>query len=238
MHSALQPALRRFFAAILSLARRIVVGAALITAALHAQTVIPLTIQNASFESPSPTVFPDYTIGATGWTRARNDVDAGTFAPGSAMPPVTPAPIDGSQVGYANGFGGLQQVLTDTLQGNILYTFSVSIGFRSDELNSETGTGAITLGRFTSGEFVPLASASTTVAKGNFNYVSGTYIAQAADLGESLAIRIGSTSDFQIVFDVVSLTATVLPIPEPATTGVLAGLVVLAWARLRRRSSA
>ena len=58
---------------------------------LDAQTVI--SISNPGFESPTPTVFPDYTVGTTGWTRIRSDIDAGTFAPGTTG--VTPAPIDG-----------------------------------------------------------------------------------------------------------------------------------------------
>lgn len=200
---------------------------------LAAQTVI--TINNPGFESPPPTVFPDYTIGATGWTRTRNDIDAGTFAPGSATPPVTPAPIDGVQVGYANGFGGLQQVLTTGFVAGYSYSFSVYIGFRSDETNATIGHGAIQLGYLDGAQaFVPLASQAASPGLGQFNFVSGSYQATLANQGQSIVIRLVDTANVQVLFDHVQLTATA--IPEPAAVAGVFGAAALIFAARRVRS--
>ncbi len=200
---------------------------------LAAQTVV--AISNPGFESPPPTVFPDYTIGATGWTRTRNDIDAGTFAPGSATPPVTPAPIDGVQVGYANGFGGLQQVLTTGFVAGYSYSFSVYVGFRSDETNATVGQGAIQLGYFDGAQaFVTLASQSASPGLGQFNFVTGSYQATLADQGQSIVIRLVDTASVQVLFDHVQLTATA--IPEPAAVAGVFGAVVLIFAACRVRS--
>ncbi len=200
---------------------------------LAAQTVI--AIGNPGFESPPPTVFPDYTIGATGWTRTRNDIDAGTFAPGLATPPVTPAPIDGVQVGYANGSGGLQQVLTTGFVAGYSYSFSVYIGFRSDETNAAVGHGAIQLGYLDGAQaFVSLASQSASPGLGQFNFVTGSYQATLADQGQSIVIRLVDTASVQVLFDHVQLTATA--IPEPAAVAAVFGAVALVFAARRVRS--
>lgn len=197
-----------------------------------AQTTI--AINNPSFESPTPTLFPAYTIGATNWTQTRNDVDAGTFAPASATPPVTPAPIDGVQVGYANGSGGLQQVLATGFTSGYRYTFSVYIGYRSDEVNAAVGNGAIQLGYLDGAQaFVVLATQSATPSVGQFNFVTGAYQSTLPDAGHAIAIRLVSTSSVQVLFDQVQLTATA--IPEPTTVGwVLGGVALLVAVRLRR----
>lgn len=201
-----------------------------VPANLAGQTVI--TIANAGFESPTPTVFDDYTVGATGWTRTNNAIDAGTFAPGSSG--VTPAPIDGSQVGYSNGFGGLQQVLSVTFSAGYSYTFSVYLGYRSDEINAPSGNGSIQLGYF-DGTFTPLATQTGSALPGQFNFVTGTYNATLADQGRTIALRLNDTASVQVVFDHVQLTATA--IPEPTTVAMAMGAVALglaAW-RTRRR---
>ena len=199
---------------------------------LAAQTTI--TILNSSFEVPSPSVFPDYTVGATGWTRTRADINAGTFAPGLTVPtPPTPAPIDGAQVGYADGSGGLQQVFTDTFAVNQLYTFSVYIGYRSDEVNSVHGTGAITLGYFDAGAFTPLSTQSATVTLGKFNLVTGSYQTAPGAIGLPIAIQLTNLDSFQVLFDVAQLSFTA--IPEPSAYACVLGAVVLGLGWWRRR---
>lgn len=206
-------------------------AAALFFAApLAAQTTV--FIANASFESPTPSTFPDYTVGATGWTRTSSSINAGTFSPATAG--TTPAPIDGVQVGYADGFGGLQQVLTTTFLAGQTYTFSVHIGFRSDEVNSAFGTGAITLGVFSGGTFTALSTQSVTVGRGLFSFVTGTYQATAGVQGETLALRLASTASFQTLFDQAQISYSA--VPEPATTAALLGVGVLALAGWRRRA--
>ena len=193
---------------------------------LEAQTVI--TIVNPSFETPPPTVFPDYTLGADGWTRTRNDTDAGTFAPSGGL---TPQPKDGSQVGYANGSGGLQQVLSTTFAVGQVYSFSVWIGYRSDDIDPLGTTGMIDLGYF-DGTFHSLSSRTDTPALGQFDFVSGAYQATAADAGRTIAVQLRNIGSAQAIYDVVQLTAS--PIPEPASVVAVFGAAALAAATLRR----
>ena len=218
-------------------------GAALIAAALGmmmagaprlaAQGVVAITINNPSFESPTPALFANYTLGATGWTATRSDTPAGTFSPGVAG--VTPGPIDGAQVGFANGFGGLQQVLATTFAAGSTYYFSANVGVRSDEV-AATGTGAIELGYLLgNGNFNMVTAQSAVVARGNFTLVSGSYQAVAGDAGQTLVVRLMNGSNPQVIFDVVQLSAS--PIPEPAGVGAVFGMVALlgamAWKRRR-----
>jgi len=195
-----------------------------------AQTIIP--INNASFESPTPSVFPDYTVGATDWTRTRNDVDAGTFAP--AVSGVTPAPIMGNQVGFANGSGGLQQVLSATFVAGNSYAFSVFIGFRSDEMNATVGNGAIQLGTF-DGTFHLLAAQAGAPTLGQFNFVSGAYQSTGADDGLAIVVRLTNPGGSQVIFDQVQLTAT--PIPEPATDAAIVAGLAATFAIWRRKKA-
>ena len=198
---------------------------------LSAQTTV-IGISNPSFETPAPSVFPDYTVGATGWTRTNPTINSGTFAPG--VTGTTPAPIDGVQVGYADGFGGLQQVLSDTFAAGQLYTFSAYVGFRSDEVNSAQGTGAITLGYFDSGVFTPLSTQATTVSRGNFNLVTGSYQPAVEAAGRPIALRLTSTASFQVIFDQAQLSFT--PVPEPSIATCTLGLSALGFAWWVRRS--
>ena len=201
---------------------------------LSAQTII--AIANAGFESPPPSVFPDYTVGATGWTRTDATINAGTFAPGISG--TAPAPIDGSQVGYADGFGGLQQVLTTTFAANQLYTFSVSIGYRSDSVNSPQGTGAISIGYLDPfGSFVSLGTQSATVGRGTFDLVTGSQLATAEALGQPIALRLSNLDSFQVLFDHAQLSFTPSAIPEPSTFAFAFGIGTMgfAWFRRHRR---
>jgi len=207
---------------------------ALLLSPLAAQTTI--VVLNAGFESPTPTSLPGYTVGATDWTRTRLDINSGTFEPSLASPPnPTPAPIDGFQVGYADGSGGLQQVFTDTFAANRLYTFSVYIGFRSDELNSNQGTGAITLGYFNAGTFTALSSQSITVTRGNFDFVTGSYQTSGAAQGMPIALQLTSIGSYQVLFDVAQLSFTAIPEPSAFACTLGVGALGLAWIRHRGR---
>jgi len=206
---------------------------ALFCSPLSAQTVI--TIANAGFESPPPSVFPDYTVGATGWTRTNATINAGTFAPGISG--TAPAPVDGSQVGYADGFGGLQQVLTATFSANQLYTFSVSIGYRSDSANSPQGTGAISIGYLDpSGTFIALGEQSATVSRGQFNLVTGSTLATADALGQPVALRLSNLDSFQVLFDHTQLSFAPSAIPEPSAFAFAFSAGALGFAWFQRRS--
>lgn len=206
-----------------------------LAAPLAAQTTVFIT--NASFESPTPSTFPDYTVGATGWTRTSSSINAGTFSPANAG--TTPTPIDGVQVGYADGFGGLQQVLSTTFLAGQVYTFSVHVGFRSDEVNSAFGTGAITLGVLNGSDFTALSTQSVTVGRGLFSFVTGTYQSTVGVQGETLVLRLTSTTSYQTLFDQTQITYSA--VPEPATTAAGLGVGVLAltgWRRRRRQRRA
>ena len=200
-------------------------------APLSAQTTI--AISNSSFESPPPSEFPDYTAGATDWTKTNSSIPAGTFEPGFSG--TLPAAIGvGSQVGYADGFGGLQQVLTESFSANQLYTFSVYIGYRSDALPSAPqGTGRITLGYFASGTFTALSWQSVTVNRGDFDFVSGSYQATAGALGQPIALQLTNLDSYQVLFDQAALSFT--PIPEPPVFAGVLGIAAFGVAWLRRR---
>ncbi len=193
---------------------------------LAAQGVITLTVNNPSFESPRPSVFPDYTVGATGWTATRSDIPAGTFEPG--VTGVTPAPVDGIQVGFANGFGGLQQVLATSFEIGSTYYFSVSLGLRSDDA-ATSGTAAIQLGYFSgNGNFNLVTAQSATAGHGNFQSLSGFYQASAGDAGKTIVLRLANTDNAQVIFDVVQLSVTA--IPEPSVMGAALGFASLVCA--------
>jgi hypothetical protein len=204
-----------------------------LVAPLAAQTTI--AIANSSFELPTPSTYPDYTIGATDWTLTIPATNAGTFVPGYSG--TTPAPIAGSQVGYADGYGGLQQVLGVTFAANQVYTYSVYIGYRSDALESVPfGTGAITLGYFESETFTPLSTQSTTVGRGSFSFVTGSFQPAGAALGRPIAIRLTSTDSYQVLFDQVQLSYTAIPEPSVFALALGAGVLGIAWWRRRGRS--
>ncbi|MDO8540049.1 MAG: hypothetical protein Q7S40_06360 [Opitutaceae bacterium] len=197
---------------------------------LSAQTTI--AILNSSFEDPTLTVSPYYTTnGATDWTRTISTIPAGTFAP--VLSATTPAAIDGSQVGYANGSGGLQQVLSATFAANQLYTYSVYIGCRFDEVSGAQATGAITLGYLLSDTFTPLSSQSTLVSRGNFNFVTGSYTTTELALGQPIVLQLTNLESFQVIFDQVQLSVTA--VPEPAAFACTLGAAALGIAWWRRR---
>ena len=212
-----------------------------------------ITVPNFSFELPvlssgannnggngDTTTITDWTIAAP-----PSNTNNGVYHPvaGFTSTNPLPAPADGDQLAYlVPGAGNTSSLTTSaslgTVAANMLYTLTVALGNRSDNLFFDTGTYTIDL--LANGVSVAEATrAGSTVTHGTFSDLSATFVSPASGplIGESLTIRLsataGSDSD-EAIFDNVRLMAT--PVPEPATTTmIVGGMSALAWLRRRGR---
>ena len=213
-----------------------------------------ITVPNFSFELPPLTNGANNnggngnTTAITNWTIAAppGNTDNGVYHPlaGFTTTNPLPAPADGSQLAYlVPGIGNTSSITTSaslgTVASNMLYTLTVALGNRSDNLFFDTGTYTIDL--LANGVSVAEATrAGSTIPHGTFSDLSAVFTSPASGplIGESLTIRLsataGSNSD-EAIFDNVRLTAS--PVPEPATsTMIVGGMATLAWLRRRRRA--
>lgn len=146
--------------------------------------------------------------------------------------------IDGDNFAYGNGGGyGYYQVLSNTFQRNMVYTFSMMVGHRLDlgfggyklELRAGNVFNAVT----------PVATLTGAVDPGAGNWGSRTltYTTGAAgpEIGQNILISFGSNG-IQTNFDLA--TGTVDPVPEPATLGLIgASLIGFSLSRFSRRAA-
>ena len=206
----------------------------------------PITIDNASFESPDISAVPHYTSPIAGiWVTYLDDW-TGTYAAGTLRPmnaEFNEDVPDGAQIAYTNG-PAISQTLTEELAANTLYTLSVYVGTRVDTTfagySIDLLAGGVSLANINS-------NSSLAPARGDWELVTLSYLSPSVvSPGQVLGIRLDDLVDAglyggtQVNFDMISLDATAqgsgTPVPEPATmllfgTG-LAGLV-----SLRRRNS-
>jgi hypothetical protein len=212
-----------------------------------------ITVPNFSFESPAlsagannnggngdTTTITDWTISAP-----PGNTNNGVYHPvaGFTSTNPLPPPADGDQLAYLVPGGENTSSLTTsaslgTVAANMLYTLTVAVGNRSDNLFFDTGTYTIDL--LANGVSVAEATrAGSTVAHGTFSDLSATFTSPTSGplIGESLTIRLSATAgsdNDEAIFDNVRLTAT--PVPEPAiSTMIVSGMAILAW--LRRHKS-
>jgi hypothetical protein len=210
-----------------------------------------ITVPNFSFELPvlssgannnggngDTTTITDWTIAAP-----PSNTNSGVYHPvaGFTSTNPLPAPADGDQLAYlVPGAENTSSLTTSaslgTVAANMLYTLTVALGNRSDNLFFDTGTYTIDL--LANGVSVAEATrAGSTITHGTFSDLSATFVSPASGplIGESLTIRLSATAgsdNDEAIFDNVRLMAT--SVPEPATTTMIVGGMA-ALARLRRR---
>jgi len=213
-------------------------------------TARAVTVPNFSFELPAlsngannnggngnTTAISDWTISAPA-----GNTDNGVYHPlaGFTSTNPLPAPADGNQLVYlVPGIGNTSSITTSASLGavaaNMLYTLTVAVGNRSDNLFFDTGTYTIDL--LANGVSVAEAAlAGSTIAHGTFSDLSATFTSPASGplIGESLTIRLSATAgsnNDEAIFDNVRLTATA--VPEPTTWALLGMGAVALFARRR-----
>jgi hapalindole H/12-epi-hapalindole U/12-epi-fischerindole U synthase len=216
-----------------------------------------ITVPNSSFELPS---LPNgsnnnggngNTTAITNWTISAPaaNTDNGVYHPlaGFTSTNPLPAPADGNQIAYlVPGAGNTSSITTSASLGaiasNMLYTLTVAVGNRSDNLFFDTGTYKIDI--LANGVSVGESTLSgSSVPHGTFTDLSATFTSPASGplIGEALTIQlsaIGGSANDEAIFDNVRLTAT--PVPEPTTIALLfgggAGVIGPAIRRRKRRS--
>ena len=195
---------------------------------------------NFSFESPilsngannnggngDTTTITSWTI-----TAPAGNTDNGVYHPlaGFSSTNPLPAPADGNQIAYlVPGAQNSSSLTTSnslgTIAANMLYTLTVAVGNRSDNLFFDTGTYKIDI--LANGVSVGESTlAGSAIAHGTFSDLSATFTSPASGplIGESLTVELkaiaGSAND-EAIFDNVRLTATA--VPEPSTVALLIG---------------
>jgi hypothetical protein len=210
----------------------------------------PITVPNFSFELPAQTSGANNnggngdTTAITSWTIAApaGNTDNGVYRPiaGFTSTNPLPAPADGNQLAYlVPGAGNTSSITTSASLGNVaanmLYTLTVALGNRSDNLFFDTGTYTIDL--LANGVSVAESTrAGSTVAHGTFSDLSAALVSPASGplIGEALTIRLsatGGSANDEAIFDNVRLTASA--VPEPAiSTMIIGGMAtLLCWRR-------
>ena len=210
-----------------------------------------ITVPNFSFESPAlPGSQNDNggdgnTTAITGWTISTSptNTDNGVYHPiaGFTSTEPLPAPADGNQVAYlVPDAEGIASITTSASLGNVapkmLYTLTVALGNRSDNMCFDSGFYTIDL--LANGVSVATAGlAGSAIVHGTFTDLSASFTSPTSGMviGESLTIRLSASSgspNNEGIFDNVRLTA----VPEPAiSTMIVSGMAMLAWLRRHRR---
>ena len=194
-------------------------------------SAVPITIENASFES---FVLAESVWNTTveGWV-TNTSIHSGTYHPpdGKYTGNIVP---DGHQVAFSNYYD-ISQILQDDLTSDTVYTLSAYVGWRLDIPSFPNYTMEL----WASG--VQLASISTPVQTiGTWDLITLSYTSGGGvTAGQALEIRLDSSAS-QVNFDMIGLDATPVsasaPVPEPATMLLFGtGLAGLVGTRLRRK---
>src|ERR1700730_57953 len=225
----------------------------LIVTTMFTLSAASIMVPSFSFESPAQTNGANNnggngnTTAITNWTISAppSNTDNGVYHPlaGFTSTNPLPAPADRNQLAYlVPGAGNTSSITSSaslgTVAANMLYTLTVALGNRSDNLFFDTGTYTIDL--LANGVSVAEATrAGSTITHGTFSDLSATFVSPASGplIGESLTIRLSATAgsaNDEAIFDNVRLTAS--SVPEPAiSTMIIGGMAALVWWRRRRR---
>jgi hypothetical protein len=227
------------------------ISAALAVRAQSAITVTtPITVPNASFESPtsppqtskSPTILPGWVFDVQGGSEYGSmNFHSANFSSGGAA--------DGDNYAFINNdYPGVTDTLTSaaslaTIAPLTTYTLTVAIGNRNGTgLYDDPGNVSFSL--LANGvAFATQEVTNGTVPNGTFEDFTLSYETPASSsiIGDDLTIQMATLpeegSAFQAGFDNVTLDeTTVEAAPEPATLILLAmgGIALIGFARLRR----
>ncbi|HXJ13800.1 MAG TPA: PEP-CTERM sorting domain-containing protein [Candidatus Limnocylindrales bacterium] len=183
-----------------------------------------IPIVNASFETLGAPLSKScgtgcaYNLGPIpGWTTTAG---AGSWMPGSFFSAIP----DGSLVGFVNASNSLTQTLTgNSVLANSIYTMSVYVGDRTDNLN---GTYTLSLDTILAGVTTTLCTFSgnaSSIAHGTFQLEGCTYTSAGSGLPSGdLFLKFTATNGGQLDVDNVSLTVQSLTgVPEPSTVLML-----------------
>ncbi len=213
----------------------------------------PIHIENHSFESPitaDGTFITSDSSAPEGWSIFGPTDPArhfGVLNPNSTTLYSDSVP-DGFNVGVvflmdSSGEGGLQQVLSSTLQLNTTYTLTVEVGNIANDPNPPHN--AFDFDGFPGYRIELLAGAAViafdddtlTIAEGAFETSSILFSTGEvhANAGQALSIRLINLNGpgIEVNFDNVRLDA--VAVPEPATWGLLLGASTVIMALTHRR---
>ncbi|MGH9582684.1 MAG: PEP-CTERM sorting domain-containing protein [Bryobacteraceae bacterium] len=120
----------------------------------------------------------------------------------------------------------ISQIVSATVVDGGVYTLSVDVGHRSDDVAFTPDPGLLIGGVF-------YAATGVDPGSGNWDTWTATFTGSAATAGDAIEIELSSSGGGQGNFDNVVLTGTPVgsAVPEPASDGLLAlglcGLIVL-----------
>jgi hypothetical protein len=242
-------------ALILSLSIKALTALSLLGLSAVLAQATPITIPNASFESPaSPAQSSTNTSLIPGWTFNVNGDGSyfGTLAISSNFN--SPGASSGSDAAFINNdYPNVTDTITSaasltTIAPLTQYTLSVAVGnVKGSDSSLYNAPGNISLSLLANGKAIATEQVSNgTVPNGTFEDFSLTYTSPASGtvIGENLTLQLAalpeSGSAYKPVFDNVALDALTLDppaVPEPATFPmVILGLLALGRVLHRRRS--
>ncbi len=193
----------------------------------------PISIANASFESPVQSAPLGYSTGIASWVTTGT---TGVWNPTLTASPsyaltwgATPLP-DGSQIGFSSG-GTIAQTLGTNYVTGSLYSLTVAFGSRLDgpyiPTNVTMQLFAATTGTIVATQAIDVSS----ITRGTFKDFTLSYTADGSSNGKAIGILFTSTGQ-QLDIDNVRLNSSV---PTPATIALLGlGLVGLGAARRKQ----
>ena len=211
-----------------------------------AANATPITVPNASFESPStpvqtstnPDIVPGWVFNVQGGSAYGTAAISSNFT--------SPGTSSGNNYAFINNDDpGVTDTLTSaaslgTITGLTTYTLTVAIGHRNGT-GLYDNPGNVSFSLLANGvPFTTQEVTNGTVPNGTFEDFTLTYSTPSSGsiVGENLEIQMATLPEennaYQPGFDNVRLSDTIMVVPEPKTWALLAsGVIALFW-RLRR----
>jgi hypothetical protein len=218
------------------------------TLAVHAT---PVTVPNASFESPSSPASTSTNFNlVSGWVF--NVKDGSQFGTGSIASKYSSAGTSSGN-NYAtinNDFPGVTDTITsaaslDTITPLTTYTLTIAVGNENQSDTSLYGApGNVSFSLLANGvAFATKTVPNGSVANGTFADFTLTFATPSSGsiIGENLEIQMATLPEtgtaYQPGFDNVRLNETVMAVPEPTISALMAsGVLILCWLMRRRHA--